>query len=322
MAKRKGKPAKRSSAKSKAVYKASIGLCPQTSLPPDFSANVLKLQRYLGLEIWLLICCGVQRLDESIVAGFADQADYLPKKKIALLVHSSGGYADCAYRLARLFVKRCGGFHVVIPSLAKSAATLLSLGADSIMLGADAELGPIDAQFEDYDNEETQVSALDTVQAVDQLEETACKVGVTMLRYLARETRKKKNLLLPHALHFAAEITKPLFDKIDAVRYCRQYRFLTEAQEYATRLLRKNFPPDVASDFARHLVQNYPTHDFVIDDVEARQISSKSQFQHLPMRLPIEKPSDAVSKLLHWFHGNMADMIALGKLVETKGNEP
>ena len=179
--------------------------------------------------MWLLICCDVQRLDDSIVQGFVSQADLLPKNGVALLLHSHGGYADCAYRLARLLVKKCGGFHVVIPSSAKSAATLLSLGADSIMLGLDAELGPIDAQFEDYDNEETQVSALDTVQAVDQLEDTACKVGVSMLRYLSGVTRKKTNILLPHALHFAAEITKPLFDKIDAVRYCRQYRILTES---------------------------------------------------------------------------------------------
>ena len=86
------------------------------------------------------------------------------------------------------------------------------LGADEIIMGDEAELGPLDAQYDDWDTEEDQVSALDTVQAVEQLEDNASQVAVNMLDYLQQRTKKSRNRLLPDALHFAADITRPLFE--------------------------------------------------------------------------------------------------------------
>jgi len=47
-----------------------------------------------------------------------------------------------------------------VPRYAKSAATLLALGADRILLGKFAEIGPLDAQFDDPERE-YRLSALD-----------------------------------------------------------------------------------------------------------------------------------------------------------------
>ena len=38
-------------------------------------------------------------------------------------------------------------FNVIVPNLAKSAATMLSIGADKIIMGTNSELGPIDPQI-------------------------------------------------------------------------------------------------------------------------------------------------------------------------------
>lgn len=43
---------------------------------------------------------------------------------------------------------RCTDLTVIIPDMAKSAATLLSLGADRIMMGPGGDLGPVDPQFQ------------------------------------------------------------------------------------------------------------------------------------------------------------------------------
>ena len=115
------------------------------------------------------------------------------------------------------------------------------LGADNIILGDDADLGPLDAQYTDFDVEENVVSALDTVQAVEQLEENAGQLAVNILESLQVATKKKYNTLIRYALHFAADVTRPLFQSVDAVRYTRQARVLAEAQEYAERLLRSKF---------------------------------------------------------------------------------
>ncbi len=79
-------------------------------------------------------------------------------------------------------------------------------------------------------------------------------------------------MLLEPALHFASEITQPLFNKIDAIRYSRQSRNLKEAQDYAERLLQPKYSEKAARAIAKDLVTRYATHDFVIDQVEAGKI--------------------------------------------------
>jgi hypothetical protein len=127
------------------------------------------------------------------------------------------------------------------------------------VLGEDAELGPLDAQFFDSDVAEDWVSALDEVQAVEALEQSATETAYKVMIYLKERTGKSYNALLPHALKFAAEITKPLFEKIDSVRYSRQSRRLQEAQDYAERLLRPRFNEGNAKAIAQDLVRKYPT---------------------------------------------------------------
>src|SRR3954464_1318288 len=102
-----------------------------------------------------------------------DSIDTLPQgSPVALVIHSPGGEARAAYQLATILRKHCGSFVAVVPRYAKSAATLLSLGASRILLGRCAELGPRDAQWEDPEREE-HLSALDEVQALERLQAAA-----------------------------------------------------------------------------------------------------------------------------------------------------
>src|ERR1022692_2149925 len=75
-----------------------------------------------------------------------------------------------------------------------------------------------------------------------------------------------------------AQIVKPtLFsiflwdgcEKIDTVDYTKKSRELKVAQEYAVRLMQKNYHQKEAKQIAAHLVEQYPTHGFVIDREEA-----------------------------------------------------
>ena len=73
---------------------------------------------------------------------------YKEKRDILLIAGSMGGRIEPAY----LISKNCKAsaqsrFVVVIPRKAKSAATLLALGADEIHMGPMSELGPIDPQL-------------------------------------------------------------------------------------------------------------------------------------------------------------------------------
>src|SRR5262249_13538819 len=154
-------------------FRASVFSWPVV-LPQEFVINVRKLEEALDKEIWLLVQGGPHggpfgMVDFNLLDAFTRNKMNLPKpqekekdgkakSKMALLIHSKGGYAEPAYRIARLLQKRCAGFTSIVPQAAMSAATLLTLGANSIVLGEDAELGPLDAQFFDYDDAEQMVS--------------------------------------------------------------------------------------------------------------------------------------------------------------------
>jgi len=69
-------------------------------------------------------------------------------KPIDLVIHSPGGSADAAERIIYLARRYSGNdFRVVVPSFAKSAATIIALGADQIVMSDGSELGPIDPQL-------------------------------------------------------------------------------------------------------------------------------------------------------------------------------
>lgn len=65
-------------------------------------------------------------------------------KKIDLFLYSRGGDVSVPWRIVSMIREFCNEFNVLIPYKAHSAATLLSLGADTIVMGRKAELGPID----------------------------------------------------------------------------------------------------------------------------------------------------------------------------------
>ncbi|GAB6859732.1 hypothetical protein JCM13591A_38370 [Microbacterium xylanilyticum] len=71
-----------------------------------------------------------------------------PGTPIDLLLHSPGGNIDAAEKLITLIRKRAGmaPVRVIIPDYAKSAATLIALGADTILMSDSSELGAIDPQ--------------------------------------------------------------------------------------------------------------------------------------------------------------------------------
>lgn len=66
------------------------------------------------------------------------------KKRIDLFLYSRGGDVSVPWRIVSMIREFCDEFNVLIPYRANSAATLLSLGADTILMGRKAELGPID----------------------------------------------------------------------------------------------------------------------------------------------------------------------------------
>jgi hypothetical protein len=73
--------------------------------------------------------------------------DANPNANLHLMLASPGGDGETAVRLVRAAQARCKELTVIIPDQAKSAATLLTMGAHHILMSPASDLGPVDPQF-------------------------------------------------------------------------------------------------------------------------------------------------------------------------------
>ena len=64
------------------------------------------------------------------------------------MLATPGGDGETAVRLVRSAQSRCRELTVIVPDQAKSAGTILVLGAHHILMGPTSDLGPIDPQFQ------------------------------------------------------------------------------------------------------------------------------------------------------------------------------
>lgn len=66
------------------------------------------------------------------------------RRTLDLLIYSRGGNVSVPWRIVSMLREFAGRFNVLIPFRAHSAATMIAIGADDIVMGRKGELGPID----------------------------------------------------------------------------------------------------------------------------------------------------------------------------------
>lgn len=86
-------------------------------------------------------------IDRNDKEGFREVLHGLDADKIDILLHSPGGQAEAAEAIVKLLRAKKRNIRFIIPNLAQSAATMLAMAGDEIVMDTDAELGPIDPQF-------------------------------------------------------------------------------------------------------------------------------------------------------------------------------
>ncbi|MGA3322897.1 MAG: hypothetical protein ABSF45_00355 [Terriglobia bacterium] len=89
-------------------------------------------------------------IDRDDTAGFMELLHNIqPEENVDLLLHTGGGDIDAAEKLMALVQATVGGaqLRVIIPDFAKSAGTLMTLGADTFIMSDSSELGTIDPQI-------------------------------------------------------------------------------------------------------------------------------------------------------------------------------
>lgn len=86
-------------------------------------------------------------IDPSDVYGFSQIIENLNGPNLDILLHSPGGIAEAVESIVRVLRNKFDHIRFIIPSYAKSAATMLALSGNEIIMAPGAELGPIDPQM-------------------------------------------------------------------------------------------------------------------------------------------------------------------------------
>jgi len=230
------------------------------------AASDLQIQSRLGEELRALVTQFASELRPFCFLSLYDPADAIdswesdriytalqrvnPKheKDIFLLLLSRGGQIEPAYQISKICRTLAQSkFVVAVPRSAKSAATLIALGADEIHMGMLGELGPIDPQVGDL----PALGVKRALQTIAGVCEEFPGSAEAFARYMARKLT------------------------VEQIGYCE--RVAESAVQYAQRLLAKR--PTLrsrAEKIAKQLVYEYKDHGFVIDIEEARTLLEDS----------------------------------------------
>jgi len=113
-------------------------------------ALIKSIEDQWGRRLICYVSGRTATIDRDDVAGFMEVLHNIPSDTdIDLLLHTGGGDVDAAEKLMALVQAtiRGGQLRVIIPDFAKSAGTLMVLGADSFIMSDSSELGTIDPQI-------------------------------------------------------------------------------------------------------------------------------------------------------------------------------
>lgn len=178
------------------------------------------------------------------------------QKRLDLFLLSPGGLADPAFKMACLCRDFSDdNFGVIIPHYAKSAATLLCLGSDELVMGSASEIGPTDPRIEIKDEygRKINVSATSVEDALKVIEEHTSSDPVKSLKYM------------------------PLIERINLNTLGEYRRALLSSKQYAEELLKTGKLIKNKKKFksiAKRLATTYYSHGYPIkSDVAKNELN-------------------------------------------------
>lgn len=237
-----------------------------------------KLLNFLNQDTDIVIYSGdiTSQLDKILINILEEKGH---GTRIVLFLTTYGGDPDAAYRTARFLQCKYNNFSLVVVGECKSAGSLLALGANEIIMGLQGEFGPLDVQLFRPDEFVQRTSGLTISQALSFLSDRAFNTFEEI--FLAIRRRSGGIITTTTASEIASSIVTgiyaPITEKIDAMRIGEMQRSIDIAIHYGVRLGAKQ-------EIVEHLVKDYPSHSFVIDYEEAKDL-----FQNVRLPNQIEE---------------------------------
>lgn len=251
----------------------------------DTVGEFLKTLHELEIERESRIFCMIQGgrhhiCGPTMKAVYNNRSEAGYGKRVEILMHSPGGHPDYAFQVMKFFRRRYDEVNIIVPVMAKSAATLMCLGADKVFMGEFGDLGPIDIQIDDPVEEgDKAISPLDEFKSLEYMRDMAIE-WMTYYTALARQDfGMSVRQALDHGVPLISGLMNPMLSQIDPLEVGSYRRSLAIAEEYGKRMLALTGQTNDA--LVHELVWEYPAHSFCIDFEEADRLG-----------LPVERLSE------------------------------
>lgn len=101
---------------------------------------------HVPLKAQVRAVASLMSIDISDKDGFREIIDNVNSDEVDIFLHSPGGSAEATESVVKLLRSKFKKVRFIVTGSAKSAATMLALSGDSILMDRSAELGPIDPQ--------------------------------------------------------------------------------------------------------------------------------------------------------------------------------
>jgi len=193
------------------------------------------------------------QIEDADTIGFVELLHNVPAgQPVDLLLHTSGGDVDAAEKLINLVRARQGdgvALRVIVPDAAKSAGTLMALGANELIMSDSSELGMIDPQAylkDDAGND----------------------ICTSVVAYL--------EAFREHSEAFAAKPTDPvaqaMFHRFDPVIVRKFQLYVDRTREIAMRMLNRTGMASTLISQSLMDVRQWKSHNQMIGHGDARQL--------------------------------------------------
>lgn len=191
------------------------------------------------------------------VREFIDQVDKVSLgDAVDILIHSTGGDGLASWKIMSILRERFKQIGVLVPNLAFSAATILALGADEIVMHPHASLGPIDPQIQ-------------VRQPDGNLKAFAYEDIGGFLKFLADDVKLSEQ---PHLTMLADK----LFSSVEPVVIGAAKRASALSAEVGARLLSTHMPDDrKARQIALNLNKAFFAHGDAVSRSRAKELELK-----------------------------------------------
>lgn len=211
----------------------------------------------------------------DIIEYFSEHLDKIGKvERISLLLYTRGGDTMAAWSLVNLIRQFCNDFEVIIPSKSRSSGTIISLGADDIIMTKQATLGPIDPSINGPLNPQNPQAPNNP--------EARVPVSVESIQGFIELAKQELSLTNEDNLK---DILLSLSEKVHPLVLGNVYRTRTQIQMVARKLLNKQLGEDKKEKIDKiisFLCSDSGSHDYAIYRNEAKD----------ELGLNIKKPND------------------------------